>query len=108
MDKSQIFMKIAELPERSPVLERIARELEPTLASPEIKLFTFVELSRRIGISQSWLWRLGVTKTCGRQIAGHKRYDPAQVLEFLGSSECRERLKEIRESRQPAGQKHLV
>ena len=101
MNKMAIALqKTAGLSEDSKILDDILSLFnaasEP--AKPE-KLLTLKAVADEVGLHPSWLWRIGVTQACGKQVAGRKRYLKSEVFGYLESEACRCAIERVKRKR---------
>ena len=82
-----------------PRLSIIDRMRRGEAIEPEEPLLTLKALATRVRKDASWLSRLGVQQQCGHRLAGSRRYRLSEVLAYLGSEKCRNRIAQLHEQR---------
>jgi hypothetical protein len=81
--------------EQKIIAEAFARLLKNDSPEDSPKWLTLKQVAEQVGLHPSWLWRIGVTTECGRMIAGRKRYVVDDVIGYLETPECRERVRAV-------------
>lgn len=101
MVKSEIITWIAKLPEDDPRLEAVKKiQTGEQTECEEEPMMSLKDVSAAVELHPSWLHRLRVPQSCGIRLAGSRRYRKSDVLKYLQSDRCLERVRELRNERE--------
>ena len=100
MTKSEIITRMALEAEGSELLTAVAEVIAGKSGEEKNeRLYTITEISRAINYDVTWLRRLEVHTRCAIRLGGGKRYRLKDVLDYMQSAACQERVAELRELR---------
>lgn len=107
--KTHIATRILTLPDNAPELAAITALLDGKGPDQqENELLRLRDVSKRIGVTETWLCRLGVPARLGIPFGGSRRYRPSEVREWMQSEECRARVSELHKQRKAREAKKRV